>query len=135
MSAKPDTFKVLQSFDSPTISLQTFQRPIVTFLLPWNNSSLYHSFPAMAVMESNAPKNITSSIAILVIKTIAIFRIWFSYTTTSCSWCIQYWIFFQLRYCHINIGILFVFSVSSSEAILRINFVKVLLIFNTIRKI
>lgn len=61
----------------------------------------------MALLQNNAPKNITSSITILVIKTIAIFRTAFFYTPTTC--CTQDWIFFQLRYCDIDTAILFVF--------------------------
>lgn len=61
----------------------------------------------MALLQNNAPKNITSSITILVNKMIAIFRTGFFYTPTTC--CTQNWIFFQLRYCDIDTAILFGF--------------------------
>ena len=136
---------VLQSFGSPFISLQVLQRPKVILAFPWENSSSRHSFPIMALLQNNAPKNITSSITILVIKTIAIFRTGFFYTPTTC--CTQDRIFFQLRCCNIDTAILFVFFLlyhqnlflkklhvwNSIYSHFRSNFAKVLLI-HTIRK-
>ena len=136
---------VLQSFGSPFISLQALQRPKVNLAFPWKNSSSRHSFPIMALLQNNAPKNITSSITILVNKMIAIFRTGFFYTPTTC--CTQNWIFFQLRYCDIDTAILFGFFLlyhqnlflkklyvsNSIYSHFRSNFANVLLI-HTIRK-
>ena len=61
---------------------QTSQRPKV--VLTFEFLAFRHSFPATAMMENNPPKNITTSIAIPVIKTIAIFRTRFSYVPTAC---------------------------------------------------
>ena len=138
---------VLQSFGSPFVSLQALQRPKVNLAFPSKNSSSRHSFPIMALLQNNAPKNITSSITILVNKTIAIFRTGFFYTPTTC--CTQIESFsncaiaililvdtilfgFFLLY-HQNLFLKKLYVSNSIYSHFRSNFAKVLLI-HTIRK-
>ena len=60
-----DTMIVVQFLRTPSFSMQVSQRPLVTFRVPASSSHCVHSFPAVAIIATNAPKKITRSIKIL----------------------------------------------------------------------
>ena len=97
-----DTMIVVQFFRTPSFSMQVSQRPLVTFRVPASSSHCVHSFPAMAIIASNAPKKKSREVSKFLLKQL-----------TCSTWCTNYvllvqWImnlfkFVLLSYGHRNL--------------------------------
>ena len=96
-----DTMIVVQFLRTPSFSMQVSQRPLVTFRVPASSSHCVHSFPAMAIIASNAPKKKSREVSKFLLKQL-----------TCSTWCTNYvllvqWIMnlFKFVYYHTVIAI------------------------------
>ena len=96
-----DTMIVVQFLRTPSFSMQVSQRPLVTFRVPASSSHCVHSFPAMAIIASNAQKKKSREVSKFLLKQL-----------TCSTWCTNYvllvqWIMnlFKFVYYHTVIAI------------------------------